>query len=254
MRPRRRPSSEAQICPMDRGSTLGSPLWVTAPSRICTRGCCASTTQRSSSWTCEVHMPKATCGSCMGSTVRGGPGTSSFLLMEGSKHRSAVAGASPELLSIFSRRPRQASSLHRTPSAAFLAAPLGAAAPASPASSMSASMYSPMNSRRQATASARGEAPPARALRSSPRRLATSAGSAEKTQASRSTPNMPGMKSSSSKTPALSTALLARRQATRKASTKAPKAGVGRTCFCKSCKYRQQNIVWTTVWPSSQSK
>mmetsp|Transcript_23418 Transcript_23418/g.66793 ORF Transcript_23418/g.66793 Transcript_23418/m.66793 type:complete len:254 (-) Transcript_23418:541-1302(-) len=248
-----RPASEAQSCATDRGSTFGSPLKVMAPSMICMKGFCESAPQSSSSWMCEVHMSNAMWGSWIGSTVRGGPGTSSFLLMDGSKHVRPSGGRGCALWSSLSTRPRQLVSLRCASSSAFLALPFLALPPlsfsraSSRTSASKADMYSPMNSSLHATASAAGEAEPLRPFTSLSILRITSAGSEEKTLASKSTPNMLGMKSSSSKTPACRTALRARRQAARKASTKAPKSGIGLRCFFTSCKYKQQKHVWTMV-------
>mmetsp|Transcript_159531 Transcript_159531/g.488161 ORF Transcript_159531/g.488161 Transcript_159531/m.488161 type:complete len:291 (+) Transcript_159531:855-1727(+) len=197
---RSRPSSEAQSCATERGSTVGSSLpspRAMAPSRIRARGLCASVPQSNSSWMWDAHMSNAACVSWMGSTVRGGPGTSSLLLMDGSKQPIPSGGSGCALLSSLSTRPRQAVSLRCASSIDLQAVPpLGLPDASSPASAARPAAYSPMNSSRHATGSAKGEASLFRALISLSRRRRTSAGSAEKTHASKSTPNMFGMKSS----------------------------------------------------------
>mmetsp|Transcript_67060 Transcript_67060/g.134725 ORF Transcript_67060/g.134725 Transcript_67060/m.134725 type:complete len:290 (-) Transcript_67060:42-911(-) len=193
------PSSDAQSWAADLGSTLGSSLYVMAPSRICMRGFCVSVPHNSNSWMWEAHMSNATWRSLIGSTVRGGPGTNSFLFMEGSKQEMPSGGAGCTLLLSLSTRSKQAVSLCSESSRGFLSLPpFGLLGASSPDSAARATMYSPMNSRRHATASAAGEELPLRALISLSRRWRTSPGSEEKTFASRSTPNMLGMKSSSS--------------------------------------------------------
>mmetsp|Transcript_109330 Transcript_109330/g.309276 ORF Transcript_109330/g.309276 Transcript_109330/m.309276 type:complete len:200 (+) Transcript_109330:240-839(+) len=198
-----------------------------APSSICIRGFWARLPQSSSSWMCDVHISNDAALSWMGSTVRGGPGTRSFLLMEASKHSSSPGSAAPAVCFSFSMTPRHVVSLPLA-----FSVPCWPPGRASSPSSTRASMYSPRNCSRSAAASPS----PLRDARSASRRFRTSPGSGEKTERSRSMPNMPGRKSSSSKTPALMTALLARRQAQRRASTKAPKSGTGFTSRSRSCR------------------
>mmetsp|Transcript_9040 Transcript_9040/g.26812 ORF Transcript_9040/g.26812 Transcript_9040/m.26812 type:complete len:208 (+) Transcript_9040:1126-1749(+) len=203
-------------------------------------GFCGSEPQRSSSWMCEFHMPSTTFVSSIGATVRGGPGTSSFRLMDGSKHRSASGGGATLVCSSFSSRPRQAVSLFWALSCLFLAFFAAPAPETSEAecSSESASEYSPMNSSRAAAASAAafpaGE--PFSAFRSRSSLSFTSVGLVEKTAVSRSMPKRAGRKSSSSKMPAFRTISRAVRHATRNASTKAPRRGSGFACLAGSCR------------------
>mmetsp|Transcript_38035 Transcript_38035/g.98436 ORF Transcript_38035/g.98436 Transcript_38035/m.98436 type:complete len:509 (-) Transcript_38035:57-1583(-) len=262
MRLRINPSSEPRRCATERGSTLGSPLWAMAlPSRMSMSGFCASVPLSSSSLTWDVHLPSTTVVSWRGSTVRGGPGTSSLRLMEGSKHLSASGGATTVVCPSLCKWPRQAVSLRWALSCrllAFFAAPAPLPSEAEK-SSDSASMYSPMNSSRTTAASTRAFCSPATgpfcsAFRSRSSRSRTSVGVAEKTDASRSMPKRLGRKSSSSNTPARRIASRAVRQATKNASTKAPSSGSGLVCLCRSCRYRQQKHVWTSVCPSSHRR
>mmetsp|Transcript_27956 Transcript_27956/g.65050 ORF Transcript_27956/g.65050 Transcript_27956/m.65050 type:complete len:209 (-) Transcript_27956:579-1205(-) len=208
---------------MDRLSTLGVSLCVIAPCRSSFSDLVKSEVHRSSSCMWQVHILQTTFGSLMDSTVRGGPGTSNFLLVEASKRLRTSSLGATDVASILSSSCKHL--VKRSMTTLFWLGPSF--------NPTKASIYFSMKSSRQAMRSpfSARSLPLSLLIRSD-----TWRGSLLNTHACRSAPNIVGTKSSSSKTPAAVTASCARWHAMRKASTNAANAGIGARSGFGSCK------------------